>query len=115
MTNGSLHLKSRSGTKRLARYLGSWVPRLGTQPTTHPGTRNFREPLKVINHLTSLSSLYQIKRMSNRTRSILKAVAVVIVLLAVVMQLRWVIIPSISEYKFWLVVISFGLLLISSK
>lgn len=53
--------------------------------------------------------------MSNRTRSILKAAAVVIVLLAVVMQLNWVIIPAISVYKFWLVVIAFGLLLISSK
>jgi len=53
--------------------------------------------------------------MSNRTRSIIKAAAVVIVLLAVVMQLQWVIIPSISVYKFWLVVIAFGLLLISSK
>jgi hypothetical protein len=53
--------------------------------------------------------------MSNRTRSILKAVAVIIVLLAVVMQLQWVIIPSISVYKFWLVVIAFGLLLISTK
>jgi len=53
--------------------------------------------------------------MSNRTRSILKAAAVVIVLLAVVMQLQWVIIPSISVYKFWLVVIAFGLLLITSK
>src|SRR5688572_15247078 len=39
--------------------------------------------------------------MSNRTRSILKAVAVVLV--AVVMQLQCVIIPSISVYKFWLV------------
>jgi hypothetical protein len=53
--------------------------------------------------------------MSNRTRSIIKAVAVVVVLLAVVMQLQWVIIPSISVYKFWLVVIAFGLLLISTK
>jgi hypothetical protein len=53
--------------------------------------------------------------MSNRTRSILKAVAVVVVLLAVVMQLQWVIIPSISVYKFWLVVIAFGLLMISTK
>ena len=53
--------------------------------------------------------------MSNRTRSIIKAVAVVLVLLAVVMQLQWVIIPSISIYKFWLVVIAFGLLLISTK
>jgi hypothetical protein len=53
--------------------------------------------------------------MSNRTRSIIKAAAVVIVLLAVVMQLQWVIVPSISVYKFWLVVIAFGMLLISSK
>ena len=53
--------------------------------------------------------------MSNRTRSIVKAVAVVLVLLAVIMQLQWVIIPSLSAYKFWLVVIAFGLLLISTK
>ncbi|HMG88512.1 MAG TPA: hypothetical protein VK589_00580 [Chryseolinea sp.] len=53
--------------------------------------------------------------MSNRTRSIVKAVAVVLVLLAVIMQLQWVIIPSLSVYKFWLVVIAFGLLLISTK
>ncbi len=55
------------------------------------------------------------KIMSNKTRSILKAIAVVIVLLAVAMQLQWVIIPSISIYRFWLVVIAFGVMLISSK
>lgn len=53
--------------------------------------------------------------MSNRTRSILKAIAVILVLLAVVMQLQWVLIPSISIYKFWIVVVAFGLLLITSK
>ena len=53
--------------------------------------------------------------MSNKTRSILKAIAVVIVLLCVAMQLQWVIIPAISVYKFWLVIIAFGVLLISSK
>lgn len=53
--------------------------------------------------------------MSNKTRSILKAIAVVIVLLAVAMQLHWIIIPAISEYRFWLVVIAFGVMLISSK
>ncbi|HEX6224584.1 MAG TPA: hypothetical protein VFZ52_09250 [Chryseolinea sp.] len=53
--------------------------------------------------------------MSNRTRSILKVLAVILVLLAVVMQIGWVIIPSISGYKFWFVVIAFGLLLFSSK
>lgn len=53
--------------------------------------------------------------MSNRTRSILKAIAVILVLLAVMMQIGWVTIPAIIGYKFWLVVISFGLLLVSSK
>lgn len=53
--------------------------------------------------------------MSNKTRAVLKGIAVVLVLLAVVMQVGWVIIPAISDYKFWFVVIAFGLLLISSK
>ena len=53
--------------------------------------------------------------MSNRTRSIIKAIAVVVVLLCVAMQLHWVIIPAINVYRFWMVVIAFGLLLISSK
>lgn len=53
--------------------------------------------------------------MSNKTRSILKAIAVVLVLLCVVMELRWVVIPAIAAYKFWIVVISFGVMLISSK
>ncbi|MFZ5998890.1 MAG: hypothetical protein ACOYW3_00140 [Bacteroidota bacterium] len=53
--------------------------------------------------------------MSNKTRSILKAVAVLIVLLCVAMQLQWIIIPAVSAYKFWLVVIAFGTLLIASK
>jgi len=45
----------------------------------------------------------------------LKAIAVVLVLLAVLMQIGWVFIYVISAYKFWLVVIAFGLLLFSSK
>ncbi len=53
--------------------------------------------------------------MSNKTRSILKAIAVIVVLLCVLMALGWVVIPAISQYKFWLVVIAFGLLLIASK
>ena len=53
--------------------------------------------------------------MSNKTRSILKAIAVILVLLAVLMELRIVIIPAISVYKFWIVVIAFGLMAISSK
>jgi hypothetical protein len=53
--------------------------------------------------------------MSNKTRSILKAIAVILVLLAVLMQLQIVIIPAISVYKFWIVVIAFGVVLITSR
>lgn len=53
--------------------------------------------------------------MSNKTRSIVKAIAVILVLLAVSMQLHWIVIPAIAVYKFWLVVVAFGMLLIASK
>jgi len=53
--------------------------------------------------------------MSNRTRSILKVAAVILVLLTLVMQWHWVLIPAISPYKYWIVVLAFGLLLVSSK
>lgn len=53
--------------------------------------------------------------MSNKTRSFLKAFAVILVLLAVLMQLSIVIIPSVAAYKFWIVVIAFGLVLITSR
>jgi hypothetical protein len=55
------------------------------------------------------------KVMSNKTRSILKGVAVILVLLAVLMELKIIIIPAIVVYKLWIVVIAFGLLLIGSK
>jgi hypothetical protein len=53
--------------------------------------------------------------MSNKTRSILKAIAVILVLLAVLMELKIVIIPAVAVYKFWIVVIAFGLMLVGSK
>jgi hypothetical protein len=53
--------------------------------------------------------------MSNRTRSILKAIAVILVILAVALQLSWVSIPAINGYRFWMVVIAFGTMLISSR
>ena len=53
--------------------------------------------------------------MSNKTRNILKITAVIIVLLTILMQLNIIAIPAISYYKYWMVVVSFGLLLISSK
>ncbi|HRG08100.1 MAG TPA: hypothetical protein PLJ08_05945 [Cyclobacteriaceae bacterium] len=53
--------------------------------------------------------------MSNKTRSILRAIAVLLVLLAVLMQLQIIIIPAIAVYKFWIVVIAFAVMLISTK
>lgn len=53
--------------------------------------------------------------MSNRTRSILKAIAVILVLLAVLMDQSIIIIPALAYYKFWIVVIAFGMVLISSR
>lgn len=53
--------------------------------------------------------------MSNKTRSVIKAIAVILVLLAVLMHLGWLVIPAIAIYKFWIVVIGFGLLLIGGK
>lgn len=56
-----------------------------------------------------------IEAMNNKTRSIIRIVAVILVLLCVVMQLQWVIIPAISGYRFWIVVVAFGMILITSK
>jgi len=53
--------------------------------------------------------------MSNKTRSILRAISVVLVLLCVAMSLHWVVIPSLSGYVFWIVIAGYGLLLVSSK
>ena len=53
--------------------------------------------------------------MSNKTRSVLKVVAVILVLLSVAINLHWISIPMINGYIFWMVIIGFGLLLISSK
>ncbi len=62
-----------------------------------------------------LHALLTTRIMSNKTRSILKAIAVILVLLAVLMELKIVIIPAIAVYKFWIVVIAFGLMLVGSK
>lgn len=53
--------------------------------------------------------------MSNKTRSVLKVIAVILVLVAVMMNFGWIRIPTLNQYQFWYVVIGFGLLLISSK
>lgn len=53
--------------------------------------------------------------MNQKTRSLIKGVAVLIVLLAVLMELQIVYIPALSAYKFWLVVIAFAMILFTGK
>jgi hypothetical protein len=71
--------------------------------------------IKLSRAIITFASLTFNSNMSNKTRSILKAIAAILVLLAVAMQLQWVIIPAIVPYKFWMVVIAFGVVLIASK
>jgi hypothetical protein len=52
--------------------------------------------------------------MNNKMRSVLKIVAVLLVLLAVLMELGVVMIPALAGIKFWMVVIAFGLMLITA-
>ena len=53
--------------------------------------------------------------MNNKMRSILRVIAVLLVLLAVLMELNIVYIPALASIKFWMVVIAFGLMLVSSR
>ncbi len=53
--------------------------------------------------------------MSNKTRSLLKGVAVLIVLVAVLIHLDYISIKYVDPNRFWMVVVGFGLLLIGSK
>ena len=51
--------------------------------------------------------------MSQKTKLTLRFVAVMIVLLALGMQLQFVIVPALSIYKFWLAIGAFFLLFIA--
>ena len=53
--------------------------------------------------------------MSNRTRNLIKGASVLLVILAVLMDRSIVIIPALAEYRFWIVVIAFGMMLFTSK
>ncbi len=53
--------------------------------------------------------------MNNKTRNTLKLIAVVVVLLAVLMEMQILIIPMLVAYKFWLVVIGFATILLASR
>ena len=53
--------------------------------------------------------------MNQKTRSLIKGIAVLIVLLAVLMELQFVLIPAFSPYKLWLVVIAFAMVLFTTR
>lgn len=53
--------------------------------------------------------------MSRRTRFILKFIAILLVLIAVLIDLGTISIPALAPYKFWMTVLGFGLLLVSSR
>ena len=52
--------------------------------------------------------------MNAKTKSALKMIAILIVILMVLMQLNIVVIPMLVPYSFWLMVIAFAMLWISS-
>lgn len=53
--------------------------------------------------------------MNRRTRSVLRALAVLLVLVAVLMELNIVIIPALAQLRFWAVVVAFGIMLATAK
>jgi hypothetical protein len=53
--------------------------------------------------------------MNQKTRSLIKGIAVLVVLLAVLMELQFVLIPALSPYKLWLVVIAFAMVLFTTR
>ena len=54
-------------------------------------------------------------QMSNKTRTVIKGISVVLALLTIAMHLHWIIIPALSPYVIWMLVASYGMLLLSSK
>jgi len=62
----------------------------------------------------NLESELNLKLVSQKTKLIFRFAAVVIVLLALGMQLQFVIIPTLSTYKFWLAIGAFFLLFMAS-
>ncbi len=53
--------------------------------------------------------------MSNKIRSFIRALAVLMVALGVLLELHILNLDALAVYRFWIVVIAFGLLLFTSK
>lgn len=65
--------------------------------------------------LLSLINRLYFYKMSNKTRSLLKAAAVILVLIAVLIQMDYISIRYVDANRFWLAVTGFGLLLVGSR
>lgn len=53
--------------------------------------------------------------MNRKTKNLLRLVAIVLVGICTLMKLDLVVIPALQEYVFWLMLISFGIVLLVSK
>jgi hypothetical protein len=53
--------------------------------------------------------------MDKRTRSILKTIAILLVLVAVLVDLDVLVLDAVEPYKLWMTVLGFGILLLVSR
>jgi len=53
--------------------------------------------------------------MNNKTRSLIKTIAILLVLASVLLELDVLNLDIIEPYKYWMTVLGFGLLLLVSK
>ena len=53
--------------------------------------------------------------MSNKTRALLKGASIIIAIPVILMELGFISIPVLDPHKIWIMVISYGILLVSSK
>lgn len=67
-----------------------------------------------MNYLYLKASGNGFKQVSQKTKLMFRFVAVVAVLLALGIQLQFVIVPALGIYRFWLVVGAFMLLLVAN-
>jgi hypothetical protein len=53
--------------------------------------------------------------MSNKTKALLKGASIILAILVILMELEFINIPVLDPHKIWMMVISYGILLVSTK
>jgi hypothetical protein len=53
--------------------------------------------------------------MSNKTRALLKGASIIIAILAILIELEFISVPVLNPHIIWMMVISYGILLVSSR